>query len=352
MKVAPKTDEQKFEPAQGSGEEPTPRDQAASSPQVNSANPAQASLPGAEQTVQTPPSVPPVNPNSPVIPSPPPPPVEPKPAERVESILEAMRRQKDGSSGQFYVVEENPYVINLVAIRKTNEGQPYPNTFSDELWAIWKNDQGNWEHQKWPATTLPGLNVKITENSVEKTYLIKDKFAALSGSEFQETYSTKLKRVVSKGLPILVPAQYDLFEQSGNDEASGEFQGTHFLPKKCACYHDRNIGSSNITFSEPDDFFDKKIDTDCKGVGIFIGFIPTSDRRDLGFSSKSYKDSPHRQPTSVDTWSLGSVVIPNQSDWIQFKDLAIKSIKTKKSSSDTKTKASIKFTLLKESDLT
>lgn len=348
MKTPPQNDPQTFEPTQGSGEEPTPLEPQAKPGDQNSS----ANIPGKNSSEST--NVPTQSlENAPVppvpegeLPKPPNPPIEPKPAERVQSILDAIRRGKDSSTGSFYKIEEQPYVVNLVAVRKSLEGFPYPNSFSDEMWAIWKNDEGIWEHQKWSTSTVPGLNTTINGEK----FLLKQKFGITKEAAFHETYSKKLKRMVCKGVPILVPAQYDFYIDPGfgaDDESSNtppQMQGKFITGKQLACYRDRNFNTPNMTFSEPDDYFDHKIDTKCQGIGIFMAFVPTSDQRDLGFMDRYSKNLPHNQPSVVDTWGMGSCTIPNQNDWIQLLSILSKSI-------EKKGKNIIKFTLLKESDI-
>jgi hypothetical protein len=214
------------------------------------------------------------------------------------------------------------------------------------MWAIWKNDEGIWEHQKWSTSTVPGLNTTINGEK----FLLKQKFGITKEAAFHETYSKKLKRMVCKGVPILVPAQYDFYIDPGfgaDDESSNtppQMQGKFITGKQLACYRDRNFNTPNMTFSEPDDYFDHKIDTKCQGIGIFMAFVPTSDQRGLGFMDSNSKNLPHNQPSVVDTWGMGSCTIPNQNDWIQILSILSKSI-------EKKGKNIIKFTLLKESDI-
>jgi hypothetical protein len=317
LKTPPQTDEQSFTPAAGTGtENPT------------KLSPDGTQLPLSENKGDLPKNVPAVE-NAVV--------VDPvaKPPDRAERIIEALRRKQDTQSGKSYIIEEKPYVVNLVGVRRALVGQPYPNSFNDEMWAIWKNDQGVWESQKWATTTVPGLKWG--------SKLIKQEYRSQVLAEY---YSNKLKKKVSKGVGILVPAQYDykLNEGLGKNFGNPSFQGPHLSCNNQACYRDRNWDSPLMTFSEPDDFFPEKIDKGDHGMAIHIAFIPTSDRRDLGYADEASMKLKHFQATTVDLWSLGCNTIPNQNDWIQLLKIVRRSIQEKGQNT-------VKYSLINESDL-
>jgi hypothetical protein len=60
-----------------------------------------------------------------------------------------------------YVLYQEEYVLNIVAIR--NVGEEVTNTFDDDLYVFFKNDKQEWEIYEYKITTVPGL-MPGTEN--------------------------------------------------------------------------------------------------------------------------------------------------------------------------------------------
>lgn len=189
------------------------------------------------------------------------------------TIIDAMYDKK-------YEVKTKPFYINIVGIRYQYEGQNYSNQFKDKLWAIWKNDSGQWESKSWAISTIPGLYM----NSKNK---IKMK-------EWCKTNRTK-------GLGILVPAQYkniykffesELPEEQTKMKARPIFRsvGTQLA------YRDKNWESDKITFSN-------KENPDKGNHGMFIH---------RGFPGGS----------NVNNWSEGCQVFSKDSDYKQLCKLA------------------------------
>jgi hypothetical protein len=98
----------------------------------------------------------------------------------VDKILKAMKAKS-------YKIEEKPFYLNLVGIRNQYEGQEYSNKFKDKLWAIWKDDNNQWQSQSWAISTIPGLYMTKKSNIKMKTWCSENR---------------------KKGLGILAPSQY------------------------------------------------------------------------------------------------------------------------------------------------
>jgi len=71
--------------------------------------------------------------------------------EKVEKMVRYLRSQN-------YTVYEDPYRINIVAIRNSlKDSGRITNNFDDKCWAFFKNDQNQWElYDDYKVTTTPG----------------------------------------------------------------------------------------------------------------------------------------------------------------------------------------------------
>jgi hypothetical protein len=70
-----------------------------------------------------------------------------------------------------YVVNEQPYKLNIVGVRKNTTE---PNKFDDTIYSFWKDDKGDWVGRYWPATTDPG------------TYYLKNPLSKLGAAILKE----------------------------------------------------------------------------------------------------------------------------------------------------------------------
>lgn len=190
-----------------------------------------------------------------------------------QKIIDAMTKKG-------YEVQSKPYYLNIVGIRYQYEGQDYSNQFKDRMWAIWKNDNGQWESKSWPISTIPGLFMKAK--------------AKLKMKDWCKTNRPK-------GLGILVPAQYkniykfyesELPEEQTKMKARPTFRsiGTQLA------YRDKNWNSDKITFNNKDN-------PEKGNHGMFIH---------RGYPGGS----------SVNNWSEGCQVFSKDSDFKQLCKLA------------------------------
>jgi hypothetical protein len=79
--------------------------------------------------------------------------VEPSVHDDINKIFEAMKAKG-------YKILDRPYEINIVGIRRQYEGMAYSNSYMDSLYAIYKDDSGNWAKSTYPISTIPGLSIK------------------------------------------------------------------------------------------------------------------------------------------------------------------------------------------------
>lgn len=191
----------------------------------------------------------------------------------IQKIIDAMNKKN------YKVVEKTNY-INIVGIRNQYEGQPYSNKFKDRMWAIWKNDIGQWESQSWPITTIPGLYMD------KKNDIKMKKWCATNRKQ---------------GMGIMVPAQYiDIYKffESEDDESSFTMKSrpTFRSVGDQLAYRDTAWDSDTITYSN-------KGSLDKKNHGMFIhrGYPGGSD---------------------VNNWSEGCQVFSRDGDFKQFCNLA------------------------------
>lgn len=200
----------------------------------------------------------------------------------IEKILKTM-------NAKGYKVEEKPYYINIIGVRNQYEGQVYSNTFKDRMWAIWKNDEGQWESKTWPISSIPGVD----------RHKLKD------GSGKRVKWKEFLSKHRKKGGGILVPAQYlniyTFYEPTSTSSysiKSKPFFHTDGRPQKA--FRDKDFNSDKITFSNKNDI----------DVGNHCMLIHR------GFPSGS----------GVNNWSEGCQVLQKETDLNQLANLARKHI--------------------------
>lgn len=189
-----------------------------------------------------------------------------------------------------YTVENKPYYINIVGVRNQYEGQPYSNTFKDRMWAIWKNDDGQWESKTWSISSVPGVN--------------RHKLRDGSGKRVKWKKFLSLHR--KKGGGILVPAQYKNLFTFYEPTSKGTYSikskpyfHTDGRPQKA--YRDKAFNSDKITFSNKDNI----------DVGNHCMLIHRA------FPSGS----------GVNNWSEGCQVLQKEGDLNQLANLARRHIK-------------------------
>lgn len=102
-----------------------------------------------------------------------------------------------------FEVYSRPYELNIVGIRADSV---IANQFDDEIHVFFKNNQGQWVHFIWPATTDPG------------TYWLKSPMhpqgtAILQQSQYKDSYQVGLHKVKYYALvqrrPVTVLRDYD-----------------------------------------------------------------------------------------------------------------------------------------------
>ena len=204
--------------------------------------------------------------------------VSPPTGKASEDVLKIIKVMK--SKG--YRVEENSGYINIVGVRYQYEGQVYSNKFKDVMWAIWKNDSGDWESQKWAVSTIPGTK--------------------MHGQTMKEWCSTNRPQ----GLGIMVPAQYQSiyqFKEAQEPETLVKMKSRPFFASvgNQQAYRDKHFDDDVI-------HFDNKDKIDVKNHGMFIH---------RGFPGGS----------SVNNWSEGCVVFSRENDFKALCELARAHIK-------------------------
>jgi hypothetical protein len=191
----------------------------------------------------------------------------------VKKIIDAMKSKS-------YKVEEKPYFLNIVGIRYQYEGQDYSNKFKDKLWAIWKNDRGEWESQNWPISTVPGLFMTKSKGIKMKSWCAENRV---------------------KGLGVMVPSQYlniyKFFESElPESEVKMKARPTFRANGMQLAYRDTNWDSDKMTFNNKNN-----PDKGNHGMHIHRGFPGGSD---------------------VNNWSEGCQVFSRDSDFKQLCNFA------------------------------
>jgi hypothetical protein len=68
-----------------------------------------------------------------------------------------------------YKIYERPFEMNIVGIRKVTQGDKYTNSFSDDLYLFYKNENDIWQIHKYPISTMPGVyKAKVVEKDGTK----------------------------------------------------------------------------------------------------------------------------------------------------------------------------------------
>jgi hypothetical protein len=102
-----------------------------------------------------------------------------------------------------YEIKERPYELNIVGVRTDNWEA---NKFDDFIFVFWKDDKGNWQGNKNPATTDPG------------TYYLKNPMMAqgtaiLKKGQYKDTYALGVHRGSHPALiqikPVTVIRDFD-----------------------------------------------------------------------------------------------------------------------------------------------
>ena len=81
----------------------------------------------------------------------------------LNTLITIMRNNK-------YEIKERPYELNIVGVRTDNWT---PNSFDDFIFVFYKDDKGNWQGSKNPATTDPGTYWLKNPMNVNGTAILK-----------------------------------------------------------------------------------------------------------------------------------------------------------------------------------
>ena len=157
--------------------------------------------------------------------------LEPTTNEDIKKILDTMNNKG-------YKVLTRPYEINIVGIRRQYEGMIYSNTYMDTLYAIYKDDNGEWIKFSYPISTIPGKN--ITNPDTKKPVPLK---------EWKKNNETKTLVPRRPYIGTLMEAQYL------NVFYIGEHIGAPAMKTKGKqkAYRDTNLGDNTITYSTKDE---------------------------------------------------------------------------------------------------
>lgn len=160
-----------------------------------------------------------------------------------------------------YVINSRPNELNIVGVRTDNVNS---NKFDDEIYVFWKQSNGDWDGEYYPATTDPGTYWLKNPMNVDGTAILKE-------GQYVNTY--KLGK--HKG-------QYDALVQQ--------------KPVTTIRDYDRNAVL---------DFNNGNETTGIYGINI-------------------HRSSPTGTSQTVDKWSAGCQVFQNASDFKEFIKLAEK----------------------------
>jgi hypothetical protein len=69
-----------------------------------------------------------------------------------------------------YIINEKPYQINIVGVRKDSVT---PNAFDDKIYTFWKDDKGKWEGRDYVSTTDPSTYWLKSPMNVDGTAILK-----------------------------------------------------------------------------------------------------------------------------------------------------------------------------------
>lgn len=137
-----------------------------------------------------------------------------------------------------YNIFSRPYELNIVGVRDSFVGQPYTNKFTDKLYAMWKDDNGQWQIKYWKFSTMPGSQRKVVDEDIQKGVpkeLLGQKISMKKWCSY----------IRKQGIAILAPAQYV------NSFIIGEHAGDRALKSinKQTIYRDKAFDSDLIVFS-------------------------------------------------------------------------------------------------------
>lgn len=192
----------------------------------------------------------------------------------IESLLKVLRDKN-------YVVYERPYEVNTIGVRYQYPGQEYSNKFKDRIYAIWKDDKGNWKSRYWMVSTIPGRNSSWRQGSP----LLKDAVGKSRG-----------------GLGIMKPAQYVNVYQLGYFRENNKSARAMKAIGRQLAYRDQNYGSAKITFSNED---------------------PANSRGGKNFAMHIHKayTLKNGKGTNVNNWSEGCQVFPSAKTLNEYFDI-------------------------------
>lgn len=191
----------------------------------------------------------------------------------IQKILDAMKNKG-------YTILTKPFELNIVGIRRQYEGMVYSNTYMDSLFALYKDDRGEWIKFAYPVSTIPGLS--IPDPKTKKKVPLK---------EWKKGGDVLIARRPYLG--TLMEAQYL------NVFYIGEHCGAAAMKTKGKqkAYRDTNLGSDTITYSVKDE--------GNFGMLIHKGYLNNTSSR-------------------VNNWSEGCTVFRDESHLLHFFDLANK----------------------------
>jgi hypothetical protein len=197
----------------------------------------------------------------------------------INRILSVMKEKE-------YIINDEPYYMNFIGIRRQRKGNKYSNRFKDDFWVIWKNMDNKWESKMFKISTIPGLYKDKKTNYKMKEYILKEKPGR-------------------NGLGILVPDQYvNSFVLVEPDSSSDSGFKRNFYFRnigKQKAYRDKNYTSDVITFSNED-----KLDIGNHEMHLHIGFPGGID---------------------VNNWSEGCQVFSKSKDFNELVELSRRHIK-------------------------
>lgn len=114
----------------------------------------------------------------------------------LNTLITIMRNNK-------YEIKERPYELNIVGVRTDNWT---PNSFDDFIFVFYKDDKGNWQGSKNPATTDPGTFWLKSPMHPQGTAILKK-------GQYKDAYSLGVHRKSHEALvqvqPVTVIRDYD-----------------------------------------------------------------------------------------------------------------------------------------------
>lgn len=192
-----------------------------------------------------------------------------------------------------YLLFDKPYQMNIIGVRYQYPGQKYTNSFSDVLYTFYKDDSNEWNIKKWSISTMPGTRIRMRDrktNEINQSKFSKFKVKVDPDSIPMYLSLKKYAQYLGRtGLGILQPAQYV------NSYSLTTYSGAPALKSvgNQYAYRDSNWDSDIITYSSED------------GPKNFVMHL--------------HKAFPGG--SSVDNWSEGCQVFPNESSLSAFAKL-------------------------------